>query len=52
MASRLTDTDTRALGWDAKKWNDWFDHDFTPLRETKLARDAKAAEEARAVDTK
>lgn len=53
MAARLTDTDTRALGWDAKKWNDWFDHDFIPLRETKLARDAKQAEELKQqLDTK
>ncbi|MFZ4575077.1 MAG: hypothetical protein ACOYN0_11810, partial [Phycisphaerales bacterium] len=47
LTSRLTGTDTRPFGWNTKEWNNWMDHDFARLREEKLAKDAKAAEEAK-----
>ncbi len=46
LTSRMTGSETRQLGWDAKKWNDWYDHEFPALREQKLADDAKQAAEA------
>jgi hypothetical protein len=42
LTSRLTDTDTRPLGWDAEKWTRWYTKEFPGLRELKLAKDAEA----------
>lgn len=37
LTSRLTDTDTSPLGWDAEKWTRWYTKEFPGLRELKLA---------------
>jgi len=50
MSSRLSESDTRPLGWNLPAWRDWYAKDFLPMW-AKKAEAEKQASEAAAVNS-